>query len=374
MIRKVFQAFTILLFIFQFQQSVRKYFRYPVVEHKSRVSVRELPSPVVYVCHVGQFNYAKAKNNGYRSFTHFMAGIKSNRSDVIWQGYDRNQTYKHLENMLLDSDYSSLHAYSFSYYRPTNLWIDIEWKRTFLFPNGVCVELENLLKQNYFSIYSKKEVSIFFVDPARANNIRTEETLDATLSIGPTTSVYFTHGKYKLEYSLNDDSIHDGTTCTDYTKAEVSYGDCLNDIMTQEFLATYGCLPPWMFTNKTHMICKKETNINANTLEMSPIFDDFVSLVYNDETEMFKRCLPPCKTMQLKLKQSFFTKKFNKEARFVANSEEWATVHTKVYSYDILSLTVDLGSALGLWLGLSCLSILDNILENCIFMKKYLKK
>ena len=34
-----------------------------------------------------------------------------------------------------------------------------------------------------------------------------------------------------------------------------------------------------------------------------------------------------------------------------------------VYSYDLFNLVVDLGSALGLWLGLSALSIFDNILE-----------
>ena len=48
--------------------------------------------------------------------------------------------------------------------------------------------------------------------------------------------------------------------------------------------------------------------------------------------------------------------------------------NTQVYSYDILNLTVDLGGALGLWLGLSCLSILDNILDNWISMKNYWKK
>ncbi len=35
------------------------------------------------------------------------------------------------------------------------------------------------------------------------------------------------------------------------------------------------------------------------------------------------------------------------------------TVYTDVYGYDALSLIVDLGSAMGLWLGLCALSILD---------------
>ena len=89
---------------------------------------------------------------------------------------------------------------------------------------------------------------------------------------------------------------------------------------------------------------------------------------------MFKRCLPPCKTIKSKLWQVSYRSNHKYGAVFEARSKEWATVHTQVYSYDILSLTVDLGSALGLWMGLSCLSILDYILDNGLLLTKYLKK
>ncbi len=39
-------------------------------------------------------------------------------------------------------------------------------------------------------------------------------------------------------------------------------------------------------------------------------------------------------------------------------------VFTDVYAYDMFSLVVDLGSALGLWLGLSALSIFDLIVDS----------
>ena len=75
LIRKVFQTFTVILFIVQFQQSVRKYFEYPVVVQTCNVPVQDLQAPVVYICQDDQFNYTKSKSNGYKLFTHFMAGI-----------------------------------------------------------------------------------------------------------------------------------------------------------------------------------------------------------------------------------------------------------------------------------------------------------
>ena len=224
MIRKVFQTFAIILFVFQFQQSVRKYFQYPVVEQKSRVSVKDLPNPVVYVCHESQFNYTKALINGYRHYSFFMAGIRENSTTILWGGKWENETYKDLENILFDSDYSSIESKTLV--RSTNLWNVNEKKRTFLFPHGVCVELKNLQQHSSIYIESKKKVSILFVDPARANDIRTEETIDAKTSMGPTYNTYFTAASYKLEYRLYDDSIHDGITCTDYTKTDIRDRTC----------------------------------------------------------------------------------------------------------------------------------------------------
>ena len=49
-LRKIFQITALILFIIQFKQSVRKYFQAPVVVQESRVPVKDLPPPVIYVC------------------------------------------------------------------------------------------------------------------------------------------------------------------------------------------------------------------------------------------------------------------------------------------------------------------------------------
>ena len=50
-------------------------------------------------------------------------------------------------------------------------------------------------------------------------------------------------------------------------------------------------------------------------------------------------------------------------------------VHTDTFAYDVFSLVVDLGSALGLWLGLSAISIFEYMLGmyEALKQKQYTK-
>ena len=81
------------------------------------------------------------------------------------------------------------------------------------------------------------------------------------------------------------------------------------------------------------------------------------------EVKMFKRCLLPCVTMRIKLHQIRYDRNMINKAWLSTYSLDLATKLTEVYSYDQFDFVVDFGSALGLWLGLSCLSILDYVLE-----------
>ena len=138
----------------------------------------------------------------------------------------------------------------------------------------------------------------------------------------PTLINYFSEGIYNLHYLLYDDSIHDGTTCADYTKSNLSYGECLNTVLAQESLVTYGCLPPWVSTSNTELICDEETNIDANNIEKTPLYNNIFQLIQNYEADMFKRCLPPCKTMQIKLQQVSYRSNKLVQAKLKVRSKE----------------------------------------------------
>ena len=62
------------------------------------------------------------------------------------------------------------------------------------------------------------------------------------------------------------------------------------------------------------------------------------------------------------------------EAFLYLTTKETVTVYTDIFNYDEFSLVVDLGSALGLWLGLSALTIVDYTFEALTFIRSKFKK
>ena len=129
------------------------------------------------------------------------------------------------------------------------------------------------------------------------------------------------------------------------------------------FLDLYACLPPW-FPNSGMLTCEqnKKTNIPPEE-HMENYRHDFVSFYYEMDLSKIKPCLPPCVTVNLDLIDVSYIQSVTNKATMRLHFENEVTVYTDVYAYDMFSLVVDLGSALGLWLGLSALSVLDTLVD-----------
>ena len=88
--------------------------------------------------------------------------------------------------------------------------------------------------------------------------------------------------------------------------------------------------------------------------------------------KVYSKCLKPCITMDVKLKEVHVISNLAFYGGIEINiHDEEIIVYTDTYAYDMFSLIVDLGSALGLWLGLSALSIFDYVIEALIFSKTF---
>ena len=95
----------------------------------------------------------------------------------------------------------------------------------------------------------------------------------------------------------------------------------------------------------------------------SDVYYNSKRISHGQDLEFANDCLQPCLTMSITLKRTFYITNRIKNASTKLESQKDIVILKDVYSYDLFNLVVDLGSALGLWLGLSALSIFDNTLE-----------
>ena len=303
MIRKIIKTLAVIFFTIQFQQSVKKYFQYPRVVLTSRVPIVDLPAPVVYVCQDDQFDNKKAQPLGYANYQNFMQGILNNNfSTFSWNGINGNISYQILKDQLFNYNYTTL-----------DIWtvVNNKWSRdslakqmTFLIPYGVCKKISGVQPSTRLWISSTRKVTILFVDSARANKIRLEETLHSFASIGPSSPAHYEEVSYKVQYSMYDNTINDGTSCTNYENQGKSYGKCLENNLLNELKSFYGCMPPW-FLNTQVQECKKMNTHEEGTEPYweKQIVHDLTRLLKNKEPDMFKNCLPPCITTNIELQK-----------------------------------------------------------------------
>ena len=179
------------------------------------------------------------------------------------------------------------------------------------------------------------------------------------ISIGRTADKDFFEGfNYDIEFSLHDSRIKNGRTCTDYDRIGSTYGMCVEENIRDFMLDRFGCLFPWF--RESENTCK-EIRVLGNSSVHEGILD-LGNFVLGIKTNHIQPCRPPCQTVSIKLKRvDHWTRKDYAQLQF--NILEEVTVHTDTPAYDMFNLVVDLGSALGLWLGLSAVSIFDSMVD-----------
>ena len=365
--RTTVQVLAFAIFIFQMQNSVKKFVEKPIVQISSTKDIDDIKMPIIYVCQDSQFDYEMSKSYGYEWIENYFSGILSGSSKISFSGKHDNVTFWDLFHKLYIHDTSSFNAEN---YNPEDSDL-YEWKKlsavkVAINPYGYCMKLNQSRGSTYFSSTQK---SIFLiVDPQADNLMQISHLENGYGELGPTANGKYDYFSYDMDISLYDSSILVDQACTDYDAT--GYTDCLFKVMEERLLKWYGCLIP-MFAYNESLLCNENKEILVSNESRKEIMQEFNRLAIGQEFKSFESCLPPCVTMSIKLKQlKHVTNNPNAAGVRIDMNKKTVNVYILAISYDVFNLVVDLGSALGLWFGLSAISIYDTIIEVIVIIFK----
>ncbi len=345
------------------QNSVLKYIENPIVQHTSTTSFDKIKKPVLYLCQDGQFSYEKGEIIGYNYKTNFIfgqLGYPTNKLNITWKGRHGNLSFEDLAKRLYITNYTK-----FGYTNDMKKTYIQDLQQEFFAPTGFCFKV--LPINNEIKLRATEKSTAYITDPAKTTFLKLKRMNHGSFSFGPTENGHFESIVYEIQISLKDKSIEEGKKCTNYENMGDSYGKCIETAMRDGLLNWYGCLPPW-FRDTKNLTC--EINKNVKNLELDNIKEyryEFLKFNKGMEMDFFKVCLPPCLTMHIHVNKMNHETNIKSWANVQFKFLDEVTVYTSTNAYDMFSLVVDLGSSLGLWLGLSALSMYDYILE--VFVK-----
>ena len=342
-------AISLVMFCFQCKTAIENLINPPIVDSTTYSDITGIDLPVVTVCPVNQYTLSKLFEFDYGISKNMLSGRLIRPGDVevtSWGGY-HNLTFDELMNQITDNN--AIKSIKLLSGKKT-----ISSQIVFIPRYGFCKQTSDYSSYYGLLISAARKYSefrVFITD----KNFKTYFSVDYSSHQG--SSIIARKGEdhwYEVSlYTVSSCQVSpDKLTQDDFNK-------CVNDKILDTIGKPLGCIPPWM---SPHNHCNG-TYQNDFTDKHDPDFKwKFVDTPLalrnmNLELTCRKHCSVTTATVQLVevTKKPSFT--FTSEVHIAFKQE--VKVKEKVLNYSVSEFFVDVGSSLGLWLGLSVLSLYD---------------
>ena len=377
------QLAALVVFIYQMTLAVHKYstFSSISIEETEELSNEKLPS--IYICLKGENMgdiYDRYGKHGYRSLKTFMSGVLDNANHILsWAG-SQNLTYKNITSLL----YSTVKSENIKTHgKPPNNWKNAEdlQEHSTSF-NGVCKQIEmditNLTASEMFHVtMGLKQLP---------NRTFPSQDLDIIIT-HPKTSTYFMMKRDSLEgeqlqistkvqkiFSITLEEYYmteESGECKNYGEgAEFrTFADCVADEHKRIFQPIIGCALPWASAPGDQDVCHGRIRLDAEAYATyKKSFNElFEKIRLSQVHEASYVCLKPC--FDLRIKSKLLKVTGREPGTVTLNFQKKAKVTKSVKAYGLFDLIVEVGSCLGLWIGLSALGVFDLVLDTAKWIK-----
>ena len=362
LVRRVFQVLALLIFTYQMIEALRKYFNFSSIPSAETKDISEAKLPSIFLClqDVGQRNFEAYRKNGYKSYNDFLFGSVNGSSDIVsWEG-TKNISYEDVVRQIFYSmttdDYDAWMINGKILTLPEHFTIF----------SGFCHELD-------IDIAASSEILVSTLQGQEFQIIVTD----------PEMSLYYaiysdTHKGEKIE-TMRDSSVHfslaleeihwmeDNGECANYGEGKefTTYAECVAEEHAKIFRPHLGCLVPWLSAPNHTDQCKGRIPITEdNYNNLTDIIKELDQRVFSYKEELLedhKVCLKPC--TEIVVNSEMRSKVWPVMSTIGLKFKRIVKVTRYMMAYGIFDLVVEIGSSLGLWIGLSALGIFDLLLE-----------
>ena len=169
LLKTLFQVFAFGIFIYQMQNSIRKYINGPIVQITSTARLHEIKNPEICVCQLNQFNSSVSKEFGYDDMLSFVTGDLMDTNYTTWRGKNGDKSFKELKKILFQHDYSDFKA-TYKNFKKSIIKTE-EYEIVYIFPHGFCLKWRTV-KSGMGIIVTSTESDLFLVDPFWSETLR----------------------------------------------------------------------------------------------------------------------------------------------------------------------------------------------------------
>ena len=167
---------------------------------------------------------------------------------------------------------------------------------------------------------------------------------------------------YEIQLSLTEQRQDHGT-CNVY-KSINEYLSCKSDTWITYMKDNLNCIPPWMIFNDKNPVNICETYIQLDERKAGNIKGKLREITENmkflhDNGIRSDQCKPSCNKLSVETHLTSFAAGNWSGYHIHLLFNDIAKVNKEINAYNIFNLCVEVGSSLGLWLGLSAMTLLD---------------
>ena len=240
-----------------------------------------------------------------------------------------------------------------------------ETEETFVLPIGHCKRIKKVVGEMIsISVAAGIKLSVFITDPATEIPMMVQAAsftgdnvhLDANLPGGSL-------APFEIQL-IETDLTKSSQACKHYDKQHL-YAECVQNQLSEEFVPILGCMIPYMSPTNQCQGVQTVKNLTAFWLKLIPVIENWMI----GGSPSNGTCLPPCRQTKVISKKLREIKNIGRHLLMV-RFKPTVIVESFDEAYTLINLSVDFGSALGLWLGLSFLSAFDIIVNGSQKIKK----